>query len=568
VRRLILAIFVLFTACGGPGQDQGPVETRKSGGNRGNIVFSEIVLAATSPGIAGDWPDGTHAIIEITGTGIGLIDVDQDGDLDLLHVRHPPPGRPAAPAPNRLYLNDGSGTFHDGTEGSNLGHPGFGQGLAAGDPNGDGLTDIYVTNIGPDVLFLNRGGGRFEPAGAEWGIEGDHWSTAAVFCDYDGDGDHDLFVTHYVDYDPTAICLDDIGARDFCGPTRYDGVPDTLYRNDGGRFTDVSTAAGLTPADGGASAKGLGALCTDLTGDDVPDLYVTNDGEPNHFWIGTGDGRFSEEGMMRAVAVNRYGSPESSMGVAAGDMDNDGTLDLFMTHLVGQNNTLYAGRKGDLFADRTAGTSLADHDFGRTGFGCGFADFDHDGDLDLAVVNGRVYRGTEQVPGSLLGTFWNDYAEPNLLFENQGGGRFASINGNNEPFVQEVEVSRGLAFGDLDGDGDLDMVVSNNDQSLRLFRNESTTPDKNRWLAIRAMDGAVVALGAQVTLVASDVSRAGLLMASYSYLSSHQPLAHFGLGDWTPDSVVVGWMDGSRERFPIENLDQVLTVVKGDGERP
>jgi hypothetical protein len=539
LRLLFLAIFVLLTACGGPGQDRDPAETRKSAESRGHIVFSEIALAATSPGQAGDWPDGTHAIIEITGTGIGLIDVDQDGDLDLLHIRHPSPGRPAAPAPNRLYLNDGSGTFHDGTEGSNLGHPGFGQGLAAGDPNGDGLTDIYVTNVGPDVLFLNKGGGRFEPAGAEWGIEGDHWSTAATFCDYDGDGDHDLFVAHYVDYDPSAICLDDTGARDFCGPTHYDGVLDTLYRNDGGRFTDIGAAVGLTPADGNASARGLGALCTDLTGDGVPDLYVTNDGEPNHFWIGTGDGRFSEQGMMHAVAVNRYGSPESSMGVAAGDMDNDGAIDLF-----------------------------TDLDFSRTGFGCGFADFDHDGDLDLAVVNGRVYREKEQVPDASLGRFWNDYAEPNLLFENPGNGQFTAIAGKNEPFGQEVEVSRGLAFGDLDGDGDLDMVVSNNDQSLRLFRNESTSPNKNRWLAVRALDGAVVALGAQVTLVASDVSRTGLLLASYSYLSSHQPLAHFGLGDWTPDSVVVQWMDGSRERFPIESLDQVLTVIKGRGERP
>ena len=512
------------------------------------------------------WPDGSFSMAEYLGPGVGLFDYDADGDLDLLHLRMPPPGLPESPAPSRLLQQQADGTFRDVTEESRLLDSCFSQAVAIGDVDGNGAPDVYLANYGPDALFLNSGDGTFEEATRTSGIDDSHWSTAATFCDYDQDGDLDLFVAHYVRFDPKTVCLGSTGTRDYCGPANFPGVPDRLLRNRGdGRFEDVTLEAGIRPARGGQAAKGLGVVCADLTDDGLADIYIANDGEANHLWVNRGDGTFEEEALLRGVAVNQYGNPDSSMGLTVGDVDANGVLDIFMAHLAGQNNTLYLGLEGQLFEDGTARSGMARTDLSLTGFGCGLFDYDHDSDLDLAVVNRRIYRDTI-FPETRLGSFWNPYAEPNLLFENDGGGLFEDVSASAGAFTQHAEVSRGLAFGDLDRDGDLDLVVSNQDNTLRVFRNDAPRPGSH-WLQVRALTGARDALGAEVRLPLEHTTLRRLVLAGYSYMTSNDPRAHFGLGELDRvDALEVLWPDGGRESFPVGAVDREIVVRQGAGQ--
>ena len=393
------------------------------------------------------------------------------------------------------------------------------------------------------------------------GFSGDAWSTSAAFVDYDRDGDLDLYVVHYVLFDPTVICRRLNDAPDFCGPRKFKGVLDTLYRNNGdGTFTDVTALAGIA-----LPGNGVGVICADLTGDGWVDFYVTNDGEANHLWVNRGDGAFADEAIMRGVAFNTHGMAEASMGVAVGDADDDGEMDLFMTHLSNQTNTLYNASSYGIFGDVSDASGFAGVDLPFTGFGCGFFDVDHDGDLDLAVVNGRVARGPV-LSGATVGTFWNPYAEPNLLFQNDGRGRFSDVSSLAGAFTAQVEVSRGLAFGDIDRDGDIDLVVANLSGKLRVFRNDAPAPGTH-WLLVRAVTGNRDAIGAYVTVVSAGPKLVRLALPGYSYQSSNHPRAHFGLGQIDQiEAIEVTWPDGERERFEAPGVNRELTVRQGDGE--
>jgi len=310
----------------------------------------------------------------------------------------------------------------------------------------------------------------------------------------------------------------------------------------------------------GAKAHGLGVICTDLTRDGRPDVFVANDAQSNQLWVNQGDGTFAEEGILRGVAVNGFGNPEASMGVAVGDVDGDGSLDLFMTHLWEENNRLYLGTKGPLFVDSSVKAGIAGSDLQRTGFGCALFDFDNDGDLDLAVANGAIRR-RPPIQGGPDG-YWADYVEPNQLFENQGGGKFAEVTNAAGTFGSRLEVSRGLAVGDIDGDGDLDLVLSNVDNSLRVYRNEAA-PRESHWLFVRAVNEGCDALGAQVVLRAAGRERRGMILAASSYLSSNDPRAHFGLGTTTTvDEIEVLWPDGTSSKYACEGVDREITVSK------
>jgi len=558
VAAVALAIGAVLAATGCAAPDE-----QRPDDAQGTFLFREV-SGAIEPAV-GTWPDGTFAVPEITGGGVALWDYDADGDLDILHVRFPPPGQPNAAAPNRLYKQELDGSFTDVTDSSGLGDPGYGQGVAVGDVDNDGDPDLFVANYGLDALYLNNGDGTFTDATARSGIEGDLWSSSATFCDYDADGLLDLYVAHYLRFDPVAICLDPSGKRDFCGPVRFDGVADTLYRNNGdASFTDVTRPAGLGLRDGGRSAKGLGVICADLTDDGLVDIYVANDGKANFFWINRGDGTFVEQALIRGVAVNHDGSPESSMGISVGDADGDGVLDLFMTHLYGETNTFYRGRGGRMFSDRTAAVGLGMDDLALTGFGCGFFDYDNDGDLDLAVVNGRVYRGPP-LPGASLGPFWNEYAEPNLLFENDGTGRFRNVSDRAGRFTSRVELTRGLAFGDLDDDGDLDLALANGNDTLRIYHNNAPAEGAH-WLRVRALTGPRDAIAATVRLVTGERSFLGLVLPGASYISSSDPRVHFGLGSIQRiDSIEVRWPDGSRESFAGSEVDRQVVLRQGTG---
>ena len=530
-------------------------------------LFTEVTAALGFSETEAAWPAGTHALPEVIGSGVALFDYNNDGALDVLHIRFPPPDVRAplgtTPAPNQLFQQQPDGTFVDVTETAGIGHEGYGQGVAIGDVDNDGDVDVYVTNYGvSDVFYQNNGDGTF--ALKEVGLSNEAWGTSATFGDYDRDGDLDLYVANYVQFDPEMVCRGKHSATDYCNPKVFEPAMDRLFENNGdGTFTDVTEQAGIAAMSG----RGLGVVCLDLTGDGWADFFVANDGEANHLWVNQTDGTFAEEAILHGLAFNAYGQPEGSMGIAVGDINGDTFPDLFATHLSGETNTLYIAAHHSVFTDMTEIAGFAGRDLRWTGFGCGFLDFDNDADLDIALVNGRVKRG-EILDGADVGKFWNFYAEPNLLFQgSQTVGRFAfsDVSSRAPDFTQPIEVSRGMAFGDIDRDGDVDMVVSSLDNRLRVFRNDAPPP-QHHWLFVQAITQNRDALGAQVTLQTESRRLTGYVLSGTSYLSSSEPSVHFGLGTINKiQAIDVHWQDGSRERFPGTTPNRRVKVYQGKG---
>jgi hypothetical protein len=489
---------------------------------------------------------------EIMSGGAAWLDYDGDGDPDLYFVQggsldpadDPPPG-------NRMFRNDG-GHFVDATAVSGTGHGGYGMGAAAGDYDGDGDIDLYVTNVGANVLYRNEGDGTFRDISAAEGVAHPGWGASAAWLDYDLDGDLDLYITNYVNWSPAQEmeCHSGGAGRDYCHPRHFNApAVDVLYRNDGGAFTDVTRETGIWKAVG----YGLGVVSEDFDGDGWPDLYVANDGMPNHLWINGGDGTFSDFALISGTAVNLTGAAEAGMGIAVGDLENDGDADLFVTHLRGETNTLYLNEGGS-FEDITAKTGLAAASVAFTGFGTGFADFDNDGELDLYVGNGRVGRGLPTpVP----------FAEPNHLFRGLGSNRFEMADPGGGTGIEHIDNSRAVAFADYDGDGGIDMAIVNNGGRARLLRNLAGAGHGWLKLEVAGEDGSE-AIGARVRVLSGDrvqwrtVSRAG------SYLASNNAVAHFGLGKETrADEVVVHWPDGSETNYGPLKGRAAYSVRKG-----
>jgi hypothetical protein len=537
-----------------------------------SATWFEDVTDVTGPAFAQEsGAEGALRMPEIMGPGCALFDADGDGDLDAFltngaFAARPTADRPASDRPagdrpvNRLFLNEG-GAFTDATDGSGLADDRYGMGVAAGDWDGDGLVDLYVTNVGPDCLYRNLGGGRFEDVTAAAGIVAHGWSCSAAFADLDGDGDLDLFVTRYVAWDPAKTCTDPAGRPEYCGPLEFPPLHDLLFLNRGdGTFVDHSAAAGIA----GVAAAGLGLCVADFDGDGRPDVYVANDAYANHLWINRGDAVFEDDALLLGAAFNVQGMAEAGMGVVAADFDDDLDLDLFMTHLRNESNTLYVFEGAEIgFEDRTGTLGLATPSLRTTGFGTVAIDVELDGDLDVVVVNGAVNRG-EPWDGEQVGPPWNRFAEPNQVYRRDPGG-FVAAPEEAGP-LGRVEVSRGLACGDVDGDGDLDLLVANAQGPARLYRN--IAPAGGAWLAVRPVDaaGGPVVPGSEVVVVAGGVSRLRRAVAAFSYLSSSDPTAHFGLGPATvADRIEVRWPDGSREMFPGTGLSRIVECVRGTG---
>ncbi|MHC5115060.1 MAG: CRTAC1 family protein [Planctomycetota bacterium] len=504
--------------------------------------------------------DDSYFMPQIVGAGAALLDYDGDGDLDAYLVNGAyRDGSEAAPR-NRLFRQDDGLRFTDVTEEAGVGDEGFGMGVAVGDYDNDGDPDLYLTNYGPDALYRNDGDGTFTDVTAAAGIAEDRWGSSAAFLDYDRDGFLDLYVVNYLHYPDPKVCADDAGRPEYCGPKASPGVPDMLLHNEGdGTFRDVSADAGIAEVSG----KGLGVICEDLDRDGHIDIYVANDGEANQLWMNDGDGTFTESAMVLGAALNMFAATEASMGVTAADVDDDGDLDLFMTHLARESNTLYRNDGTGSFDDVTAASGLGAASRRYTGFGTAFLDFENDGSMDVAIANGRVTRATPRTPGE---DPLAPYAEPNLLFVNDGSGKFTDVSDRAGAFCEASEVSRGLAVGDLDDDGGVDVLVTNCQGPARLFRN--TTPDRGHWLIIRAVDPALRrdAYGARIVVTAGGRARHRTVNAGYSYASSCDPRAHFGLGDAaTVDSIEVHWPDGLVESFPGGAADRLITLERGKG---
>lgn len=566
VRSLMIFFLILHTSVSG----FLPLSNSASAGSGKSLTESYFTEVTNTVGLKSEafaWPDGTYSLPEVIGGGVAVFDYDNDEDLDILQIRFPPPGKRDTPAANRLYQQQPDGTFSDMTAASNLGDTGYGQGVAIGDTDNDGDLDVYITNLGPDAFYRNNGDGTFTNATTKLSEAASEqalsigWSTSAALVDYDRDDDLDLYVVGYVQHDTSRACYGDNSLQDYCNPQVFEPTSDRLYQNNGdGTFIEVSADVGIN-----SPARGLGVICADFTNDGWVDLYVANDGEANQLWVNLGNGQFEDQAILYGLAFNTYGQPEGSMGITIGDVNQDQSLDLLLTHLTGETNTLYIATEYTIFIDGTdtGGFSGADAPF--TGFGCGFLDFDNDGDLDLAVVNGRVKRGST-LPTADLGRFWNAYAEPNLLFQNDGRGIFSNVGATTETFCTTVEVNRGLAFGDIDNDGDIDLIMDRLGQSPRVFRNDAPSAD-HRWLLVRAQTQNRAAIGARMTLVAGDKRLVRLLLASYSYLSSNDCRVHFGLGEINRvDRIEVVWPNGQQEQFPVGELNREITLFQGNGQ--
>ena len=506
---------------------------------------------------------GRKMMVETMGSGGGFIDFDNDGDLDLYLVNGAPlPGYIGTKAlHDALYRNDGGGRFTDVTAASRTGDTGYGMGVCAGDYDNDGFADLYVSNFGPDTLYHNEGDGTFADATLASGTGDPLWGSSCAFFDPDQDGDLDLYVANYVDFrvDNDKFCGDYAhNEKAYCHPNVYNGEPDSFYRNNGdGTFTESAAAAGLTSGSG----NGLGVVTGDFDGDGRVDLFVANDKTSNILYRNTGGGKFADVTMLAGVGYSLEGVALAGMGTDWGDYDGDGDLDLVVTNLDFENNSLYRNDGGGLFADESYPSGIGAPSMSFVGFGADFADLDNDGRLDLAIANGHILDNA---------AYFNDattYAQRNFIFLGRPEGRMAEVGLASGPDMAIPNVGRGLATGDIDADGDLDMLITVCGGAPRLLRND--LPPGRHWIALRLVGKASnrSAIGARAALKGPFGALVDEVRSGGSYLSQSDLMLHFGLGDKPagPLELDVRWPSGARERVKLPGADRIFTLVEGAG---
>ncbi|TAM84439.1 MAG: CRTAC1 family protein [Acidobacteria bacterium] len=506
-------------------------------------------------------------IVESMSGGVALFDYDNDGWLDIYFTNALTVETAGDPRSSRsaLYHNNRDGTFTDVTEKSGLAYPGWAMGVVAADFDGDGFQDLYVTCLGPNHLYHNNGDGSFTDMTARAGVDDPRWSTGAAFGDYDRDGWLDLFVSNYVDFKLSD--LPEFGKGKFCnyhgiavqcGPRGLKGAGDSLFRNNGNRtFSNVSEKAGVSDPDG---RYGLGVLWTDVDGDGWPDLYVANDTGPNFLYHNKQNGTFEEIGFVAGVAVGDDGQEQGSMGVAAGDYLHTGRPALFVTNFSEEYNALYRNDSKLEYTDVSYASKTASISIPYLGWGTAFFDYDNDGWLDLIVVNGHVYPQVDQAD---LGT---SYRQRILLFHNNRDGTFSEVASDCGHALMVPRVSRGVAFGDIDNDGDIDIVIENLDGKPTVLRNDGG--NRNNWISIRLQGNGPNrdAIGAKVKVVAGDLVQWGEVRAGGSYLSASDLRLHFGLEKRTSiDLIEIHWMDGTVESVKGVPVNHFVTLHEGKG---
>jgi enediyne biosynthesis protein E4 len=498
---------------------------------------------------------------ETVGAGCAFLDYDNDGWMDIYLVNS---GRcdfydPHPPLRNALYHNNRDGTFTDVTERAGVPGDAYGMGVAVGDYDGDGFPDMYVTQYPHSILYHNNGNGTFTDVTSSAGVSAPGWGTSAVWFDYDNDGKLDLFVGRFVDFDKAKNkwCGDhSTGMRFYCIPSVYDPMPCWLFHNNGdGTFTDVSKKSGVA----NSLAKAWGVVAADINNDGLMDLFVANDTVPNFLFVNRGGGKFEEDGLLAGVGYSSYGRARSGMGVDAADYDQDGWVDLFVANVDQEMFSLYHNNKNESFADVALPTGIGSTTRLLSGWGLKFFDYDNDGNLDLLLCNGHpddtVDKRTESVK----------YLEPMLLFHNTGKG-FENVSGQSGPIFSKPLAARGMALGDFDNDGAVDVLVAVNNAAPVLLRNNVGA--KNHWLGVRLVGkkANIDAVGARITYQSGDLRRSHLKVGGGSYLSSHDPRIVLGIGPRTKfDWVEVHWPQPSSlvQRFTTLPLDCYITIIEG-----
>ncbi len=520
------------------------------------IAFEEV---STAWGLVFDHRhggSGRRYMVEASTGGVVIVDVDDDGDDDVLFVDAGPlPGYAGPPPRSRLFRNDGGARFVDRTDRAAIEGPAYGTGGAAADVDGDRDVDLFLTGYRETRLLINRGDGSFEDGTAASGLVDDAWSTSAAFADLDRDGDLDLYLVRYVDYSVEAPveCFTRSGASAYCHPDRFEPVADRIFLNDGdGRFVEAPAAGAA------ADGKGLGVVIVDFDRDLWPDIYVANDTTPNHLLRNRGDGTFEDISLLSGTAFGDRLTAEAGMGVDAADVDLDGDLDLVVTNYALETNAVYLNQGGGIFAEGRHLTGIAEPSIPMLGFGVDFADFDQDGDDDLVIANGHVLDNIETERPGLK------YRQPNQLLENRGG-RFVDCP---RAGLDVERVSRGLATGDLDGDGDLDLVVVNANERAEVYANRTPSPGAHLALALRGDGANSAAIGARLSLTAGGRTVVGEAVTATSFQSQNSLLRHFGVGEATVvEALEVRWPDGERVRWRALPVG-ARVVVAQSGTRP
>jgi enediyne biosynthesis protein E4 len=580
IRSTIVVLAALWmVSCGG---GTAPATTTSTSTNAPDEpYFAERAAAIGIDFVHFNGMSGEYYYPEIMAPGVGLFDYDNDGDLDLYLVQSQMLGKgktikdalfpPKGPLKDRLYRNDlntgpdDKKTLHftDVTDQAGINIQTYGMGVAAGDVDNDGYVDIYRTGLTEGVLLHNNGNGTFTDVTAKSGAaDKGGWGVSAAFVDFDRDGWLDLFVGNYLLYtlEGDIDCLSVTGQHDYCPPNSYRPQPSKLYRNRGdGTFADVTKAALV----GGAYGPALGVSTADFDNDGWMDIYVGNDGMPNQLWINQKNGTFKDMAFLNGAAVNGQGNSEASMGVDAGDYDNDGDEDIFITNWLAQMNVLYQNTGNAVFEDRKAASGLGAPSLAKTGFGTAWFDFDNDSWLDLITLNGSVSmieaqaRAKDPFPLKML----------NQLFRNLGDGRFQDVSARGgEPFTL-LDVSRGAAFGDIDNDGDEDVVVGTANGPTRVFINN--VGNRNHWLGLRLTGiGGRDMLGARVSVVrGTGPTLWRRARSDGSYASANDPRVLVGLGTSdSPVTVRVQWPDGKMEEWANQSIDRWTTLKQGSGK--
>jgi hypothetical protein len=545
------------------------------------VRFTDVTAASgiTFVNATGD-PDRKDYIFEVKGGGVGVLDYDNDGWVDLVFSRGSSLEQWRAgsnPGPV-LYRNRGDGTFEDVTQKAGLTRGGWGVGVSAADYDNDGWVDLYLTNLGPDVLYHNNGNGTFTDVTEKAGIRAPGWSSSAAFGDFDGDGFLDLYVAAYLDVGPDKLpegraggtCAY-LGVPVLCGPRGLPGAQDLYFHNNGnGTFTEQSEASGAFDKE---RYFGLGVVAADVDGDRDLDIYVGNDATPNYLFVNRGDGHFDERGFPSGVAVSGDGNEQASMGVDAADYDNDGRLDLYSTHFASDYSTLYHNLGGLLFEDVTARARIREPEWPLVKWGTRLVDLDHDGWKDIVHANGHVYPhlraaagpGTTRLPGAGRET----YEQPALtIYLNNRDGTFRDASAEAGPDAAKRVLGRGTAFADLDNDGDLDVVVACLDSKPLVLRNDGAP---GHWLMLRTVgrrsnrDG----IGARITVRTGALSQVWEIKRTVGIYSCSDPRAHFGLGEaQKADLVRVEWPSGKVDEFRGVPADRHYLVDEAEGLSP